>query len=160
MKCLAKSETQNGKIQRLEQTVKEKDELIADLMRQNDKLYQTIYEKNQDADESFLQSPHYHQITLELETTKIALQTTEHRFKLLEERLQARERYIEKLETTTSNQLSVKNERGAGRKAKLTTEQVENLKEDRNSGMTLVQLKEKYKCSYGLVQKIAKSLIN
>jgi len=155
---LTAKETQKAKIQRLEDTLEEKKKVIADLMERNDLLYKDILKMKETADKTFQNSSHYKQLTKDIELSKASCRSLEHRYKLLEERHQARERYIEKLESELENQtiepVQKKNERGAGRKTKFTPEQVELIRMDRANGMTLDQLKEKYHCSYGLIHKL------
>lgn len=127
-------ETQSVKIDRLEKEV----ELWRGLCEDRNKEIEAMQNK---ADEGFLNSPTYIQMTK--------------RMRLLEEKAATLENTIK--HDRKMNELTKKNkhnERGAGRKSRLSDQEKETIRMYRIQGKTIKELAEIFQCSVGLVHKL------
>lgn len=123
-------EQQLKEIEKLKQSIKDKDTLIQ-------KLNNEIYEMIDNADNNFKHSSDYMQM--------------EKRIKVLELKNKSLENTIEH---DKKMQNLKHNERGAGRKARFTDMQIEEIKEYRADGKTIKEIADIYKCSVGLIHKL------
>lgn len=124
-------EQQSKEIEDLKNMINDKDTLIQ-------KLNNEITKMIDNADNSFKNSSDYMQMQkriniLELKNKSLS-DTVQHNLKI--------------------HNLKPHNERGAGRKARFTDMQIEEIKEYRAEGKTIKEIAEMYECSVGLIHKL------
>lgn len=127
-------ETQKAKIERLEKEIWDYKVLVS-------KLQTEIYDMQDKAEDSFINSPTYTQLLKKIELL-------EKKNKNLEEGIAHNEK-IQKLKNEKKH-----NERGAGRKIKFTDAERKTMHLYRMQGKTIKEIAETYDCSVGLVHKI------
>lgn len=127
-------ETQKQIITRLEGELKEYKTLCNNLNKE-------VLEMQERADKSFLNSSDYVQMKKQIELL-------EDKNKMLENKVK-RSESIHKLTNEHKH-----NERGAGRKTRLTDQEKEMIRMYRIQGKTIKELAEMYACSVGLIHKI------
>lgn len=74
--------------------------------------------------------------------------------KSLESNLNTSKAYIEVLKEHMTKCSTIKNERGAGRKKKFNTDQVNDILKARNEGKSIRSLAKEFNCSIGLIHKL------
>ncbi len=127
-------ETQKQIITRLEGELKEYKTLCNNLNKE-------VLEMQERADKSFLNSSDYVQMKKQIE--------------LLEDKNKMLENKVKRSENTHKLTNEPKhNERGAGRKTRLTDQEKEMIRMYRIQGKTIKELAEMYACSVGLIHKI------
>lgn len=126
-------ETQKAKIERLEKEIWDYKVLVS-------KLQTEIYNMQDKAEDSFVNSPTYTQFL-----KKIGI--LEKKNKNLEDKMVHNEK-IQKLKNEKN-----KNERGAGRKPRFTEVEMATMQMYRLQGKTIKEIAEIYDCSVGLVHK-------
>lgn len=127
-------ETQKAKIERLEKEIWDYKVLVS-------KLQNEIYDMQDKAEDIFINSPTYQQLTKRVEVL-------ERENKILKGQLEHKEK-VHKL-----NSEKPKNERGAGRKPKFLEVEVATMHMYRLQGKTIKEIAEIYDCSVGLVHKL------
>lgn len=143
-------ETQKAKIERVERELLERDNKIKDLYKLIDENIATICDMQNKADKEFANSPHRKQLEEKLFIAETKLRQAHDKTNMFESRIAAREKEIQELKSEKKN---TKNDRGAGRKAKLEDKKDE-IKQLRLGGAKINELAAKYKCSVGLIHKI------
>lgn len=151
-------ETQKAKIERLEKELLEANNIIK---KQNNE----ILTMQDNADKGFNNSPDYIQMAkrikdLELKE-KVLNDSIEHNKKMYKYELKRNDELIKEIQKLNSerdvhNLINKKkhNERGAGRKAKFTEQQIEEIKMYRLQGKTIKEISNMFKCSVGLIHKL------
>lgn len=108
--------------------------------------------------EHFNDQNNIHQVTIRATSLGIKLEKQEkENVKLKEEiqKLKSENKLLkEKKGVSSTKSNKVKNERGAGRKAKFTEQDRETIKLYRIQGKTIKEIAEMYSCSVGLIHKI------
>lgn len=127
-------ETQKQKIERLEKELWEYKILVS-------KLQKEIYGMQDKAEEDFINSPTFVQFTKKIDHLEEKNTSLENEIKHINK--------IHKLKNETKH-----NERGAGRKARFTVQDIETIKMYRLQGKTIKELSEMYCCSVGLIHKL------
>lgn len=127
-------ETQKQVIERLQKEIWDYKVLVS-------KLQNEIYEMQDKAEDSFLNSPTHEQLLKKIE--------------LLEKKNNNLEKKLNKVDKLDkANKSKSKNERGAGRKRKFTDVERQTMQLYRMQGQTIKEIAETYDCSVGLVHKI------
>lgn len=148
-------ETQKEKIERLEKLLNNANEII-------NKQNEDILKMQDEADKSFNNSPEYMQMKKRIEDlelkVKIKSDSAEHNRRLYENESKTNEKlFIENQELhklINENSKKIKNERGAGRKAKFTDEEIAMIQMYRFQGKKLQEIADMFECSIGLIHKI------
>lgn len=138
-------ETMRDKIERLEKELEEERE-------RNEQLRKSLYQKQDESDEAFKGSPMYKQLLSKMNVME--------QYKDMYDRL--REKYekehdanvelrkeIQKLKSE-----KVHNARGAGRKPTMSEDLKRNICSDRDAGLTIKELAEKYGYSVGAIHRL------
>ena len=146
-------ETQKAKIERLENELAQAHRTIAE---QND----YINKMQVMADNSFSNSPYKKQLEDKIKMLEIKLKSAErakeHAEKIAkarDEQLQELQEQVEQLKANTNIHKLI-NERGAGRKPKLTEAEIQSIKMYRLQGLSYRTIAEMFNCSVGLVHKL------
>lgn len=146
-------ETQKAKIERLEQEIEQAHKVIQE---QNE----YINKMQISADDSFSSSPYKKQLEYKIERLEMALQVAErskehaeNKAKARDEQLQELQEQVEQLKANTNIHKLI-NERGAGRKPKLTEAEIQSIKMYRLQGLSYRTIAEMFNCSVGLVHKL------
>lgn len=141
-------ETQKAKIARLEA----ENQFLKDEIEALQKKYYTLMEK---ADDAVLVSPAYQQLQKDLLVQEELAKTYKSRLATNEE---IRFRQAEKLAEFQKliNENTVKNPRNAGRKPKLTNDEILEIKRLRKNGKSVREIAESFHCSTGLVSQVSR----
>lgn len=131
-------ETQKQIIERLEKELLEYKALVS-------KLNKEISNMQDKAEEGFKNSPDYGQMAKRIKELEIKNKSLENTIKHKDN--------IQKLKNEKK-----KNERGAGRKKKLTEQELEQMKSYRLAGKTIKEIAEIYGCSVGLVHSVVSGM--
>ena len=151
-------ETQKEKIERLEKSLNNANNIIQQLNNE-------ISDMVDKADESFENSSTYKQMLKQIETLEMKIKaiadTAEHNRKMYNNELKRNSELIENIQKLKNEKLKdntiihkLKNERGAGRKARFTDSQIKEIQLYRSNGKTIKEIADIFKCSVGLVHKI------
>ena len=146
-------ETQKAKIERLEQELEQANKRIQE---QND----YINKMQVLADETFENSPYRKQLEDKMKLLEMKLKTAERAQKHAEKLAKARDEQLKELQEqikqlqAKTNVHKIKNERGAGRKQKLTNAEIQAIKMYRLQGKSYRAIADMFGCSVGLVHKI------
>lgn len=143
-------ETLKAKLERLET---EKAALKAEL----DVLYEKYYALLDNADNIAISSPAYRQLQQDLLAKDELVKSQE---RLLASCEKIRFQQAEQIETLHKliNERNIKNPRNAGRKPKLTEEQIQKIKKMRRNGISVREIAEIFKCSTGLISKVSSDI--
>lgn len=139
------TETQKEKIARLE-------EELANAKSIAERTYQELISLRGKADKEFEASSTFQQLKSENERLRQYNKILESRLKKVAEKSDAQIQLIEELQG--KNVKPVHNARGAGRKPKFTSKQVEEIKAMRASGESIKSIAKEKNCSVGLVHKL------
>lgn len=148
-------ETQKAKIERLEQELKEKDEEIKGLNKLINEKMNLICKIQEQQDSNFENSGYKKQ----LEDKVFILETKLRQSKESQERAERKVKIKEKKVLELEEELSIRpinklNERGAGRKERLSIAEKESIKMYRMQGRKMQEIAALYSCSVGLIHKI------
>lgn len=140
------SETQKEKIARLEKE-------LADAKNIANSNYEKLLILQSTADKEFEASPAFQQLINENENLRQHNKILENRLanaaKKSDEQIQLIRKLQQQIEESSDH-----NKRGAGRKPKFTSKQIEKIAEMRASGRTFKSIAEEMNCSVGLVHKL------
>lgn len=142
-------ETQKSKIERLENTINELQEIINNQNRKIEYLEQKL-KKEIKSNEEDLREAYRESAALELQIASNDREYNRHIKEL--EKYYTYELY--KLKNEKNSICKIHNERGAGRKSRFTDEQIKEIKQYRTSGKTIKEIAELFNCSVGLIHKI------
>lgn len=156
-------ETQKDKIERLEKKVETDSEIIQKLNDEN-------YKYQENANKGFENSSTYRQMLKEIDDLKLKLKvandSSKHNREMYENELKRSDVLINEIKETkkceehykellSNNETTrIKNERGAGRKARFTEQQIAEIKMYRIQGKTIKEIAQMYNCSVGLIHKL------
>lgn len=146
-------ETQKAKIERLESELVQAHRTIAEQNGHISKMQVA-------ADNSFVNSPYKKQLEDKIKRLEMALQVAErskehaeNKAKARDEHLQELQKQVEQLKAST-NIHKLKNERGAGRKPKLTEAEIQSIKMYRLQGLSYKAIAKMFDCSVGTVYNV------
>lgn len=150
-------------------TIKGLEEIILDLEKQLNEYKGFVNDRNKQIDhmqsvanDSFENSTEYKRMNNEIEYLRMVIQGHEITIKAKEDSIKGNMNTIQKLlkeneELKNKNNSvvqKIKNERGAGRKARFTIHEKETMKMYRIQGKSIREIADMYNCSVGLVHKI------
>lgn len=155
-------ETMKDKIARLEHELELQKE-------QNNEILQKLYQVQDGNDNAFKNSPYCIQLERDIETYKqykeLYEQCNTKRAKEHDDNVRLREEVqelinereellLQNAELEKKRSIKVHNERGAGRKPSMTSQEKQAILKDRSTGMTFKQLSEKHGYSVGIIHKL------
>lgn len=153
---MAKKETQKEKLARLEQENEQLKKMLQETYDRETQKENEIRRLLETENNSFENSPDYLQMQKEISSLKIALKTKEINNKHL---VDTEKRLREKIQTLLSSEQTRKhNERGAGRKTRVTQETKEKIVEMRNKGYTMRKIGREVGLSHVWVSKILRGM--
>lgn len=149
-------------------TIKGLEEIILDLEKQLNEYKGFVNDRNKQIDhmqsvanDSFENSTEYKRMNNEIEYLRMVIQGHEITIKAKEDSIKGNMNTIQKLlkeneelKNNANNVQKIKNERGAGRKARFTIHEKETMKMYRRQGKSIREIADMYNCSVGLVHKI------
>ena len=149
-------ETQREKIERIENENARLREKINSLYEELNKADERYYALVAKSDDDFSKSSLFKQMETDLLLAKENAKTYQRRFEIAES---VRFKQAAKLEEFQNliGENSVHNSRGAGRKPKLSKEDIQSIKDMRASKATIKEIADRFHCSVGLISKILRS---
>lgn len=130
-------ETQKAKIERLEEELKARDTKLEEVYKTLVECQAYIVTLQEQQEKIFINSPTYKQMQDKIFILENKLRQAQKGQEIAENKAIARDTEIQKLKSEKSN---VKNERGAGRKPKVTDYQKEIIKMHRATGLTIKEI--------------------
>jgi chromosome segregation ATPase len=150
-------ELNNAKFVKIKDLREEIKKLQKEVNSSNKLIQQLNYENSEmldKADNGFENSSTYKQMDKQI---KVITDTAEHNRRMYEAELKRNDELIkefQKLKNENKLIQKVHNERGAGRKARFSDEQIETIRMYRLQGKTIKEISEMFDCSVGLIHKL------
>ena len=157
-------ELNNAKFVKIKDLREEIKQLQKEVNSSNKLIQQLNYENSEmidNADNVFENSSTYRQMQKHIEDlelkNKVLEDSKEHNRRMYEAELKRNSEIIKeihKLKSENNKVKTIKNERGAGRKARFTDKEIAEIKMYRLQGKTITDIAARFNCSVGLIHKL------
>lgn len=136
--------------------IKELEQKVKNAQKNSDKWHKEYFNKDMQYKELEKKYKELEEQLKEFKNIKKQLKISNEVIKKMAKEIQElkNEKEIYKNDNNTITVIKKHNERGAGRKARFTDEQIKEIKQYRANGKTIKEIAEMFKCSVGLIHKL------